>query len=249
MKINKRSVLSVLVTILLIVFMAIGSRNVYAEGESCTIKLSADSTTVKKGQTITVTIKATNINAGTGIIGFAGQLTFTSSDFDVEVTKTTDWATPTLIAKDGSISIQTERTDLTPKTTDQDMVKIALTAKSDTQDGIKKIKLSNIEMTIEKEPNTFKVDDVTASIKVDPADSTNTNNTVLNTNINIMNATNNTKTNTNSNNTVTNMNTNTNTNNLPNSGIGGTQAFIFVPIVMCIFASVVFFIKYKKIYE
>ncbi|MNT92658.1 hypothetical protein D3C72_2339780 [compost metagenome] len=78
-------------------------------------------------------------------------------------------------------------------------------------------------------------------------DAASTTNNIVNTNTN----TNiNMNTNTNStNNAILNMNTNTNTNNLPNSGIDGTQAYIIVPIIICIFASIVFFIKYRKIYE
>lgn len=246
MKISRMKILSFLTIIVIMLAVILSNSSVFAEGESCTIKLSADSTTVKKGETITVTIKATNINAGTGIMGFAGELVYDSSDFDVEVTKTSQWSTPTCVAKDGSVTIQTQKSDLTPVTTDQELVKISLTAKSDATEDTKKIKLSNIEMTMETTPNTFKVSDVTASIKVEGA-STEVVNTNTNTNINI-NTNTNKNTNTN-NNAVVNINTNTNTNNLPKSGIDGTESFIIVPILVCLFASIVFFIKYRKISE
>lgn len=243
MKVNKMKKLSLLVTLVLMLVISLGSFSVFAEGESCTIKLAAESTSVKKGETITVTIKATNINAGTGIMGFAGELVYDANDFDVEVTKANQWSTPTCVAKDGSITIQTERSDLTPTTSDQEMVKISLTAKSDTTEGTKKIKLSNIEMSMEAEPKTFTVSEVSASIKIEGTSTENIiiNNTNVNTNVN-----NNTNKNTNA---VVNTNTNTNTNTLPKSGIDGAQSFIIVPIVICLFASIVFFIKYKKIYE
>ena len=72
-------------TIIAIVVLAMSVVNVYAAGESVGIKITPNPTTVKAGETVTITFSTTNFKAITsanGLAGISGTISYDKTKFE-----------------------------------------------------------------------------------------------------------------------------------------------------------------------
>ena len=76
---KKRNVILLFFIVILIAL----TTNVMAEDEACKITMSADKTTVKSGDIVTVNLLMSNINKSTGIARFGGILEYPEDIFEI----------------------------------------------------------------------------------------------------------------------------------------------------------------------
>lgn len=157
---NKMKILVVLLLITLIVSIAGTSR---AADYTCKVTLAANNNgEVKQGESITLLVKVTDIEAGEGIASFNAMLEYDSDVFECTVSGDDDgeWQRQGLVEN----SLSMTRSDLLANSSDQTVAKIVLKAKEDASVGRQTFKLSKIEFSTGDE--TFSIDDVSASITV-----------------------------------------------------------------------------------
>lgn len=266
MKIKKSIILLLITTIILGINFTVKA----AEGDSYSLKVSADKTTAKAGDTITISLKLDNIKIESGEKGlgsYEGSLIYDTKIFEsVKMAGNDDWDTPfqnegrfTAVRSDGKCVSEA-----------QEIATIKLKVKSDAKEGETTIEIkefsasnaveniktadSNIKVKIEKEDttdknNTTNGDNTTGNKE----NTTNENNTTTGENTstgdkkenNIKNTTINTKQNT----TVTQkkniQNQSTATERLPKAGLSTTLG---VFIVISVISGICGYVKYKKTY-
>lgn len=152
---------SMLMLLLIIMMIAITGTSM-AANYSCKISLQSDKTQIKKGESITILVKATDINAGEGIVAFNAMLEYNSDIFDCKVEGSDDgeWSKTSLLEN----SLSMCRSDLVENSKDQVIAKIVLTAKTNAPIGKQILKLTSIDFTGGEQ--TFSVDDVTGTITI-----------------------------------------------------------------------------------
>ena len=157
---NKMKGLVVLLLIMIIISIAGTSR---AADYSCKVSLLVNNDgQVKKGESITILVKATDIQAGEGIASFNTMLEYDSNVFDCTVSGDDDgnWQKQGLVEN----SLSMTRSDLVANSSDQTIAKIVLKAKTDAPTGKQTFKLTKMEFSTGNE--TFSVADVSTSITI-----------------------------------------------------------------------------------
>lgn len=157
---SKTKILVVLLLIALIISIAGTSR---AADYTCKVTLVANNNgEVKQGESITLLVKVTDIEAGEGIASFNAMLEYDSDVFDCTVSGDDDgeWQRQGLVEN----SLSMTRSDLVANSSDQTVAKIVLKAKTDASVGKQTFKLTKVEFSTGNE--TFSVADVSASITV-----------------------------------------------------------------------------------
>lgn len=260
----KNKIKGLVVLLLIMMIMSITGKSRAAD-YSCKVSLLGNKTEIKKGETVTLLVKASEIQAGEGIAAFNAMLEYDSDAFECTVSSDDDenWQKQGLVEN----SLSMTRSDLVANSSDQTIAKIVLKAKSNATTGKKTFKLTKMEFSTGND--TFSVADVSTSITIvdDTGSGTgnsnqNTNNTNTNTNTsgNISNGAGNGLTNngstgsinngnsatdTNIKNTSTITNPSSSSNNIPKTGV--TDVLIIGEIIGTI-AAIVFYVKYKRAY-
>lgn len=242
---------NLIVFLLIIMIIAIARTSVAAD-YSCKVSLLGNKTEIKKGESITILVKATDIQAGEGIASFSAMLEYDSNIFDCTVSGDDDgtWQKQGLIEN----SLSMVRADLLANSSDQTIAKIVLTAKTDATAGKQSFKLTKMEFSTGEE--SFSVADVstTITIKEDTENSDNNTNTNGNTSNSTgtsgnnsstgTNTSGNSGTNTNLKNTSTITNTSSSSNSIPKTGITNV---LLVGAIIGVVIAIIFYIKYKRI--
>ena len=134
-----------------------------ADEPTCKVSLMANNNAkVKRGESITILVKATDIQAEEGISAFSTNLEYDTDIFECSIEAQGDWKETgfyeglSLIMNTGSLQGSLE---------DQNLVKIILKAKSDATLGSQVFKLTDIRFSINTEQG-FDVDDVSCTIEV-----------------------------------------------------------------------------------
>ena len=147
---------------------------------TCKISLLSDKTEIKKGEAVIILVKATDIQAGEGIIAYNTLLEYNADVFDCKVSADEEgnWG-----MQGGMIenSLTMAKNDLLPSAKDQVIAKIVLTAKADAPIGNQKFKLKQIEFATEE--GSFSIDDVETNVSIkEEKKEEDKNNTTNNTN-------------------------------------------------------------------
>lgn len=148
--------------ILLIVMLLIMTGTSMAADYTCKVSLFANTSTseVKKGESVTLLVKVTEIQAEGGIASLNAELEYDADVFDCEVTGADEWGNANFFENVLFVS----RKDYTTSSKDQTVAKIVLTAKADASVGKQTIKLKGMEFSTGTE--TFSVNDVSCTITV-----------------------------------------------------------------------------------
>lgn len=158
---NKIKILIAFLIIMIVVLIAGTSK---AADYSCKVTLVPDKTEIKKGETVTILVKVSDINAGEGIILCMANLEWDKNVFS-ECNVTGDdkgeWTRTGFIDEK---TLTMSREDLMPNSADQTIAKITLTAKADATIGEQTIKTTNIEFSTEEE--SFNVADASTTITI-----------------------------------------------------------------------------------
>lgn len=198
---------TLLVCLLMIIVMMLTSTSM-AVDYSCKVSLFGNATEVKKGDSVTLLVKATEIQAGEGIASFNAILEYNPDVFDCTVSGDDEgtWTKQGLIEN----SLTMARSDFVASSSDQTIAKIVLTAKENATLGEQSFKLIKMEFSTGEE--TFEVADVSTTITITEGSGNGSGNG--NTNTNTGSGSGDTNTNTGNGNTNTNTgggNTDTNT--------------------------------------
>jgi len=170
---KKKTLGRILLVIVLVIAMAGTSM---AANYTCKVSLLGNKTEVKKGDSVTILVKASNIEAGEGIASLTTTLDYDANIFECTVTGDDDgvWQKQGLVEN----SLSMARGDLVANSSDQTIAKIVLKAKADAQVGKQTFKLTQIEFSTGEE--TFSVDDVSTTITITDGSGNNQNNTNTN---------------------------------------------------------------------
>lgn len=197
------------ILLIMIIFLTTMTKIVVATDYNCKISIQKDKEEIKNGETVTLLIRATDIEAGEGIATLSTVLEYDSEVFECKISGEEEWQQTSLLEN----ALIMSRIDFTPTSTDQNIAKIELKVKEGATVGKKDFKLTRIECSTGNE--SFSVGDVSTSINVvDNNNNNNNNNNTDNNNTNNNNNTDNTNTNNSNNN---NANTNNNNNNKENN--------------------------------
>ena len=151
------------IMIILILFtVLIASINIksFAADYTCTLTVEADKTKIKAGESVTLSIKVSNINAGVGIAIFNTTLEYDANVFDVAL-KADDAGAWTNTKIENSLTFT--KADYEATTKDQEIGKVVLTAKKDVELGKQTITFKKNEFSDE---TTFSVPDITKTIEI-----------------------------------------------------------------------------------
>lgn len=151
-----------LLILLVIIGIIMSSSRVMAADYTCDLEVKSDKTQIKKGESITYEIRATNIQAETGIIMFNALVNYDSQNFDCKVLGIDgDWSLLSFMEN----YIQMTRLDYMPHSEDQSIARITLTAKTDAKEGKYDIALENIKFTMDNN-KSFELSNRTLSVNI-----------------------------------------------------------------------------------
>lgn len=227
-----------IVLLIIIAILSITFNVQAATGDSYKIGLSASKTTLKAGETVTISLKVSDIKIQSGEKGigsYEGSIVYDANVFeDVKMKGNDLWDTPTL--NQGRFT--SVRSDGMCVSEAQEIATITLKVKENATAGNTKIQIKNFEASNAKE--NISTADTEVTVKVEGTTS-NVNNTITgetnttNTTNKITGGTNTNKINSGS----------TTQSRLPKAGISST---IIVFIVIGAVAGIYTYIRYKKIY-
>ena len=150
--------MQIVLIIFVIIIAGIGVKSLAAD-YTLTLTLDADKAEIKAGETVTLSIKVSNIQAGEGIAIYNTIVEYDESVFDLKVQSDSAGAwTTTLI--ENSLTLTKANYEATSK--DQEIGKILLTAKSGATLGKQTIKLTNNEFS---DATSFSVSDVSKTVE------------------------------------------------------------------------------------
>lgn len=246
MKIKKCIILLLIITIISGISYTVKS----ASGDSYNVKMNADKTTLKSGETVTITLKLDNIKIESGEKGlgsYEGSIEYDKNIFeDLKMTGNSDWDTP--FQNEGRFT--STRTDGKCVSETQEIAKITLKVKSNAKEGDTKIQIKNFSASnaVENIPTT----DTSITVKIEKENNNDVGNT-NNTN-NTGNTTNNNNGNTNNGNKIQNSTSNQTKNIISNTSAKGTlpKTGISTPLVIfiliCGISGIYAYIRYKNTY-
>lgn len=210
-------------------------------GDKYDIALTADSTTLKAGDTVTLSLKVDNINIQSGEKGigaYEGTIIYDSNIFEgIKMNSNEDWDTPTLnegrftsVRSDGLCTSQT-----------QEIASITLKVKDNATSVNTKIQIKDFEASNGEENISTENKEIT--LKIEAKQAPNEDNKGNTTDKDTNNG-NNTKLDVDNKNTTINKNTSTQ-NKLPYTGVSETLGIF---IIILITAGIFSYIKYKRTY-
>ncbi|MBR3250009.1 MAG: hypothetical protein IKF83_04905 [Clostridia bacterium] len=148
---------------IIIIFVSIYSTNVF--GYTCDIEIIPDVEEVQPGETIEYELKATNIDAGNGIVMFQANVKYDSAIFEYSIENSENWSK----IADGIIGenmIFMARNGYEPGKTDEDVAILKFKAKQNASStGNKKVQLNNIIITADDD-QTIEIPDKTIDVKI-----------------------------------------------------------------------------------
>lgn len=158
---NKNKSKSLVILLCIMIIVSITGTSIAAD-YSCKVELIGNKTELKKGDSVTILVKATNIQAGEGIASFSTMLDYDANIFECTVSGDDEgnWQKQGFIEN----SLTMTRSDLLANSNDQTIAKIVLTAKSDAPSGKQTFKLTEMEFSTGEE--TFSVADVSNDITI-----------------------------------------------------------------------------------
>lgn len=229
-----------LISILLMIFIIMISG--YVSAFSASMKLESSSK-LNMGDTVEVTLKISNIDAGAGIDAIVATLEYDKNVFDL-VTK------DSFIGLNGwNLGIYSETTQMltllnsSKVNTSSDVLKLKLKVKSVTNVQSSNIKFKDITASggalVDGGTGEIEISDVNVTLNKSTSTQTNNNTTINN------NQTSNNK-NTVKNNIIINSNNNNNNNKLPKTGDNFTIIFSILLISLLV-VSIIAYIKYRKL--
>ena len=123
----------------------------------CELLITEDKEYIAAGETITLELKATQINAATGITMFETLLNYDSDMFECEIIddENIEWQKIGFVDKYCTMA----RNDLTPSTEDQVIAKIAIKAKENIEPGQYTFGLSQIKFTLDDDQSFYVPDE------------------------------------------------------------------------------------------
>ncbi|MBR3134556.1 MAG: hypothetical protein IKG56_03755 [Clostridia bacterium] len=126
------------------------------ETQTCDLELVGNKTELKNGETITFEVKASNIEAGNGIVMFESLLDYDSSiiNCEIETDDTMEWDKLGLVDK----YVTLMRKDLQPSSENQTIAKITISAKENATKGQQTIKLKNVKFTTDNDSFFYSAD-------------------------------------------------------------------------------------------
>lgn len=228
----------------------------FAVDYTCTLTVTPDKTEIKAGESVTLSIQVSDINAGDGIAIFNTTLEYDADVFDLKAQSDSAgiW-TSTVIEN----SLTFTKADYEATSEDQEIGKVILTAKEDATLGEQTITFTNNEFS---EATTFSVADVSTTVEI--VEGTNGGNDDGNNTSGGNTNTPSGNTNTPSGNTNTpsgNVNGGNGSRNYSNSGVinsgtsnnilpktGFVQDCLIGAIIVAVIVAVGFYIKYRKAY-
>ena len=224
--INLKKIIIIIINIVLIALFT--NISLAANNYSCRIDLQPNKNQVSQGDTVIYEIKASQINAGNGIVLFSAYVDYDANSFDCRIEGDDEGNWNKMGEVDNYITMT--RSDYKGTNSDQTIAKIILTAKANASSGVKSVGLKNISLTVADEDESFPVQDIYSNITVGAISNTdNNNNNNNNNNGSIFNNDNGDSTpNNNNNNGGTILNNNNNNNggtnlNNNNNNNGGTN--------------------------
>ncbi len=251
---KKQYKVSLIVILMLIMIVTLVGTSMAATDYTCNVSLESNKTNIKKGESVTILVKATGIQAGEGIASFNAILDYNSNIFECNVSGDDEgnWQKQGLIQN----SLSMTRSDLLANSSDQTIAKIVLKAKENASIGKQTFKLTQIEFSTGEE--TFNVTDASAELTIvdnnnddesngngtteNPSGSGNTGSTEGKPSGNGSGST------TSSNKPSTIAKTSTSNKVIPKAGMQNMQYVVIGGTILGVIASVVFYIKYKRTY-
>lgn len=241
--INKKLKKIILMLAIFVIFIGtIGIKSLAADDYTCTLTLTPDKEELQVGESVTLTMNVSNIEAGSGIAIYNGVIDVNTDVFDVQVQSDNNNVWGVTLIED---SLTITKSDYETTSEDQDIGKIILTVKEGAELGKQTIALKSNEFSSDTE--SFTIGDVSTEVTiVENGGGGDQNNT--NTGGNSSSGGNNTNisgNNISSNSVVPN---NPNSQNsgltLPKTGLVGD--FLIIGIIVGVVAGIITYIKYKR---
>ena len=253
-----------IIFILFAVLISLVSIKSFAAEEeyTCTLTIDSDKTKIAAGESVTFSIKVSDINAGDGIAIFNTTLEYDANVFDIKL-KPDDAEVWTNAKVENSLTFT--KADYEATTQDQEIGKVELTAKQDVELGKQTITFKKNEFS---DKTVFSVADITKTIEIVKESTGGNNPDPENPGNNTSGGNTNTPSGGNTN-TPSGGNTNTpsggSTNKPSGSGTGssgsinsgksdttlpktGVQEYLIGAIVVAVIVAIGFYIKYKRAY-
>ena len=232
----KKSFISVILVMLIIVLSNVKVNA--ATGDSYVIKLNADKTTLKSGETITISLDVSDINIQSGDKGigaYEGTISYDTNVFtNMKITGNDKWDTP----MENAGKITSVKSDGICISESQNLLKIELTVKDNVSAGNTTIQMKNFKASNGLE--TISTADTSLTVKIEKSD------TSSNPNTNSTDSQNSTSTQK-QNNTVNivELNKSVATNKIP---YAGASKIIIYFVIILVVVGVFCYIKYKRTY-
>lgn len=152
----KKYIFSILIMVITIMLNNI----VYASDNSCNISLNIGKNEVEPGSTLDVTLRVSDINAGTGIVMISGLIEYDEAAFEkIEYTECTNWQKT---ITENYINMNTVSLEATKE--EQNVLKLTLTTKEKITDGTYKVSLKKVEVTTDTD--AFSLGDIEAKVNI-----------------------------------------------------------------------------------
>lgn len=161
----KNKVKNLMTIILTIIITMVATKSFAENNYTCRVQLLGNEeqkNNLKKGESITILVKAADIDAGDGIAAYSTVLEYDDEIFSCKATGDDDenWSKIDLIEN----VLTMKRSDMVANGEDQIITKIVLTAKEDAPAGSYTFKLTKISFTAGEE--TFTINDVSTTISI-----------------------------------------------------------------------------------
>lgn len=156
-----------IIVILLVITMMIGIniKTLAATGDSYKVNLTATSTTVKTGGTVSINLKITDVNVENGIGSCQGTVSYDKDVFElVEISGIGKWGG---LASDENGNFTGARSDAQAISEEQEILTVELKVKDSAKAGSSEIKVSNFEAYNYDDEDGIKADNATINIKIE----------------------------------------------------------------------------------
>lgn len=132
----------------------------FAVDYTCTLTVTPDKTEIEAGESVTLSIQVSNINAGDGIAIFNTTLEYDADVFDLKAQSDSAGAWTSTVIEN---SLTFTKADYEATSEDQEIGKVILTAKEDATLGEQTIAFTNNEFS---DATTFSVADVSTTVEI-----------------------------------------------------------------------------------
>lgn len=235
MKINKY----IIILLIIISIISISLKVNAAAGDSYDIGMSADKTTLKAGDTVTISLRVSNINIQSGEKGigaYQGTIVYDTNIFEnLKMSSNEDWDRPA----ENQGKITSVRSDGKCTSEAQELAKITLKVKADAKVGETKIQISNFSASNGVENISTK--DTSVTVKIEGATTGNQGGSTNGNELKLENSGNNT----NKNQTTKKTDTSASNKNLPRAGVSN---ILVITVIVSVVLAIGCYVGYKKTY-